>query len=185
MSERAVERALPQASGRARALAIVVAQACGMAVALTAAAKLRIYLPGSVVPITLQTFVALAGGALLGVGGGAGGAALYAGLASAGLPLMAGAGVVGPTGGYVLGFVAAAAMAAWARDRRPLTLLAALIGAHLVIYACGAAWLAAWTGSVRSALVTGVAPFVFGDALKVAAVWTLAMGSRARHRGGE
>ena len=184
MDERALQQARPVAAGRARALVIVVAQACGVAVAMTAAAKLRIYLPGSVVPITLQTFVALAGGALLGLGGGAGGAALYAGLASAGLPLMAGPGVAGPTGGYVLGFVAAAAMASWARERRPVTLLATLIAAHLVIYACGAAWLAAWTGSVRSAILSGVAPFLVGDALKVAAVWALAMGSRARHRGG-
>ncbi len=109
MDERALEQAGPVASGRTRALAIVVAHACGVALAMTAAAKLRIYLPGSLVPITLQTFVALAGGALLGVGGGAGGAALYAGLASTGLPLMAGPGIGGPTGGYVLGFVAAAA----------------------------------------------------------------------------
>jgi biotin transport system substrate-specific component len=183
MRQPAIEQALPVEPSRARALAVVAAQACGMALALTAAAKLRIYFPGSPVPITPQTLVVLAGAAILGLGGGAGGVALWVGLASAGLPLMAGPGVFGPTSGYVLGFVAAAALVAAARERKPLTLLAAMVGGNIVIYLCGVAWLAAWVGSVRGAVAGGVVPFLVGDALKIAAAWTLAIGWRARRSG--
>jgi len=166
---------------RTQEAGMVLAGAAGIAVAMTVAAKLRFYLPWSPVPVTLQTFVVLAAGATLGLGVGAGGVALYAALASAGLPVLAGPSLVGPTGGYVLGFVAAAALVSSAAGSRPLTILIAMLAAEALILACGAAWLAAWTGgSTGAAWHAGVAPFLFGDGLKLAAAWACAVGYKAR-----
>lgn len=168
-------------TGKAREAAVLLAEAAGVALAMTVAAKLRFYLPWSPVPVTLQTFVVLAAGATLGLGGGAGGVALYAALASTGLPVLAGPSLLGPTGGYVLGFVAAAALVSAAPRARPLLLLTAMIAAEALLLACGAAWLAASTGSsISLAWQQGVLPFLIGDGLKLAAAWSLAVGWGSR-----
>lgn len=158
-----------------RQVAVVLAQAVAVALALTAAAKLRFYVPWSPVPVTLQTFVVFTAGATLGLGAGAGGVALYAALASAGLPVLAGPSIFGPTGGYVLGFVGAAALVSAAARTRPLVALAAMVAAEALVLACGAAWLAAWMGQSAAAVwKLGVVPFVVGDSLKLSAAWAVA-----------
>jgi biotin transport system substrate-specific component len=169
---------------RGAELALTAAKAAGVAATMVLAAKLRIAVPWSPVPITLQTFVALAAGATLGLGAGAGGVALYGALASAGLPVLAGPSLLGPTGGYVLGFVAAAAVAAAVAGRRPIPLLLGLLVGEALILGCGVAWLAAWTGAdLNTAIRLGALPFLLGDGLKLIAAWAVASGwgaARAR-----
>jgi biotin transport system substrate-specific component len=160
---------------RAQSGVTVLAQALAVAALLTGAAKLRFFLPGSPVPVTLQTFVVLLAGARLGLGAGVAGIALYAAAASAGLPVLAGPSLVGPTGGYVLGFVAAAAVVAGHKPARGWALLARMAAAHLLLYVCGALWLAAYAGQgLLWAAQRGILPFVLGDAAKLLAAWALA-----------
>ena len=126
------------------------------------------------VPLTLQVFFVLLAGLVLGPRLGALAVALYL-LLGLVAPVYArgtsGLGVLlGPTGGYLFGFVAAAALAGLLAGRggaRPRLLLAAVV-ALVPIYAFGATWLA-WQlhiADVRTALLEGVLPFVPLDLLK-------------------
>ncbi len=77
--------------------------------------------------------------------------------------------MAGPTGGYLVGFLAAAALIGFLADRGwdrswP-RLLAAMTVGHVVIFAFGYAWLAALIGPEK-ALAVGVAPFVLATIVK-------------------
>jgi biotin transport system substrate-specific component len=139
------------------------------------AAQVEVRLPFTPVPITGQTFAVLLTGLLL--GGRLGGLALIAYLAEGlvGLPFFAGgksglAYALGPTGGYLVGFVVAAyvvgrlADRGW--DRRVGTTLLAMIIGNLIIYAAGLAWLVRFVGPDR-VLALGLVPFLAGDLVKV------------------
>ena len=137
-------------------------------------AQVAIPLPFSPVPLTGQTFGVLLTGALLGPRLGACALLLYLAEGSAGLPFFAGgtfgaARLLGPTGGYLLSYPLAAALVGllaergW--DRRPPTMLAAMLIGSLVVFALGAADLARFVGS-HNALMLGVWPFLPGDVLK-------------------
>lgn len=145
--------------------------------ALTAlAAQWRIPLPFTPVPVTGQTFAVLLAGAALGVRAGAASQLLYLAMGAVGMPVFSGATsgwevVTGATGGYLIGFVAAAAvvgaLAERRHDRRFSTTLSAFVVGSFVIYAFGVAGLMATAGMQPSeAILKGVAPFVFGDVLK-------------------
>ena len=148
------------------------------------AAQLRVDLPFSPVPVTGQTFAVLLVGAALGARLGAATLAAYVAEGTLGLPVFAGGtsawspssvpGVpvaFGPTAGYLVGFVAAAAvvgaLAERGFDRRVLTTIVAMALADLVIFVFGVAWLARFVGPER-ALPLGMLPFVAGDAVKIA-----------------
>jgi biotin transport system substrate-specific component len=79
--------------------------------------------------------------------------------------------MLGTTGGYLAGYVVAAAMIGWAADRgwdRNLLKIGATMAAGaLVILALGYAWLSMLIGS-EAAFTAGVVPFLAGDAIKVA-----------------
>jgi biotin transport system substrate-specific component len=90
--------------------------------------------------------------------------------------------LLGPTGGFLLGFVAIAFIVGWAADRgfdRSIVKLAgALLAGEVVMMALGFAWLA-WFATLSSgatglgidkAFAAGVAPFILGDLLKLALV---------------
>ncbi len=138
-------------------------------------AQVKIYLPFSPVPITGQTFAVLMLGALL--GSRRGGLAMVAYLVEGlmGLPVFASgiglAALLGPAGGYLVGFVPAAyivgrlAEEGW--DRRVLTTIAAMIIGDAVLLTFGFAWLAILT-DVKTALVAGLISFIPGDILKIA-----------------
>jgi len=141
-------------------------------------AQVAILLPFSPVPVTGQTLAVLLVGALLGSRRGSLAVLTYVLQGLAGLPVFAGgafglARLLGPTGGYLVGFVAAAflvgllAERGW--DRRVSTTAAAMTLGNLVIYATGALWLAAFVGGLDQALAMGVAPFIPGDLLKIGA----------------
>ncbi len=139
-------------------------------------ARVAIPLPFTPVPITGQTLGVLLTAALLGSRRGALAMALYVAEGAAGLPVFAfGASglrvVLGPTGGYLLGFV----VAAWVvgllcergLDRRLHTSVLAMAIGNFVIYLFGASWLSGFVG-FQAALVQGVLPFLVGDAVKIA-----------------
>ncbi|MEX2620312.1 MAG: biotin transporter BioY [Egibacteraceae bacterium] len=147
---------------------------------LTAAASrwLKIPLPFSPVPITGGTFAVLLTGAALGPARGAAGQLTYVALGAVGLPFFStGSGLeflAGASGGYVLGFIPAAALVgACARrgwDRRPLGMVGTFALGSAVIYACGVPWLAVVGGfGPGEAVLRGLAPFLLGDALKAVA----------------
>jgi len=131
------------------------------------------------VPITGQTFAVLLAGALLGSKRGALSQLTYLGIGALGAPVFAGwtggiAHVIGPTGGYLLGFVAAAfvvgflAERGW--DRRFWTTALAMAIGNVVIYAFGLSWLALWLARFApesSVLAVGLYPFIPGDGLKL------------------
>jgi biotin transport system substrate-specific component len=136
----------------------------------------QINVPLPLVPITMQTFAVLAVGAALGWRLGALSLLLYMAEGAAGLPVFAQfkagpAVIMGPTGGYIVGFVIAAAVVGWLAqkgfDRNAFKMfLATLIGGALV-YLPGLPWLAQFTGWDK-VLELGLYPFVWGDVLKAA-----------------
>lgn len=138
-------------------------------------AQVRIPLPFTPVPITGQTFGVLLIGAGLGARRGAASLALYLALGAAGLPVFAGgsgglARFLGPTAGYLVGFLIAGWVVGWLAERgwgRGLrsSVPMFLIG-QAIIYAFGVAWLAAAIGPT-AAVVEGLLPFLPLDALKV------------------
>jgi biotin transport system substrate-specific component len=138
-------------------------------------AQIAVPLPFSPVPLTGQTFGVLLTGALLGPRLGALAMLLYLAEGACGLPFFAGgafgaARFAGPTGGYLVAYPPAAAFVGWLAtrgwDRRPGTMLGAMLTGSVVIFAGGAAWLAHFVGGASHALTLGVLPFLPGDAVK-------------------
>ena len=153
---------------------------------LIVAAAAQINVPMLPVPMTLQTLAVLAIGAAYGARLGAITLALYALEGAAGLPVFAEfkSGFMLASFGYVLGFILAAALVGWLAergwDRSPWKMFAAMILGAAVVYVPGLAWLAAWTGSIATAVQYGLVPFIAGDLVKAAiaalgfpAVWAL------------
>jgi biotin transport system substrate-specific component len=156
-------------------------------VGLVVAGALLIYLtarvaiprPDSPVPYTLQTFGILVVGGALGMRRGGLAAVLYVVLGVVGLPFFAegkgGVAVIwGATGGYLIGFVLAAAvvgrLAELGWDRRISGSTGAALLGTVVIYAVGVPWLAAVTDlTLGEAVATGMAPFLVVDAVKLLA----------------
>jgi len=140
------------------------------------AAHLQVLLPFSPVPVTGQTFAVLFLGALYGSRRGPATVVTYLMLGAMGLPVFAGgmaglARFVGPTAGYLLGFVVAAfvvgSLSERGWDRKPWTTAASMIIGNGIIYALGVAWLWRFVGW-EAVLNAGVVPFLPGDALKIA-----------------
>lgn len=143
------------------------------------AAQVRVPLPFTPVPITGSTFAVVLGGAALGMRAGAASQLLYLALGAVGLPVFTEASggwqvFLGATGGYLVGFVLAAALVGWLAeqryDRRFVTAVWLFALGNLVIYAVGVPWLMAVTGfGPGEAIAKGVVPFLAGDLLKIAA----------------
>ena len=160
-------------------IARFAALAIGGALALALSAKAQVaFYP---VPMTLQTLVVLAIGAAFGARLAAATVALYLAEGLMGLQVFAGASagptyMTGPTGGYLAGFLVAAALVGWLAERgwdRSLGwLLAAMVVGHLVIFACGFAWLAALIGP-EAAWIGGVVPFFAATLVKTLLAWAL------------
>ena len=135
------------------------------------------------VPFTGQTLGVLLLGAAYGARLGAVTAGTYALLGVAGLPLFAGGGsglayLLGPTGGYLVGFVVAAGLlgllAQRGGDKTYVRAACAMLLATVVIYLFGVGWLTvALGGDLSAALVAGLAPFVVGDLIKLGVAVTL------------
>lgn len=150
-----------------------------------AATGALVSIPVGTVPFTLQVIVVLLAGLLLGPWLGAASMFVYL-LLGLVAPVYAGGtsglGVLfGPTGGYLFGFVVAAAAVGLMRDRLSAPGLLTLVGLGLVglvpIYAIGSLWLALQLHvGVGAALSTGVAPFVVFDMSKALIAGMVARG---------
>ncbi|MCB9949023.1 MAG: biotin transporter BioY [Rhodospirillaceae bacterium] len=153
----------------------------GGSLLLTLSAKIRV--PIWEVPITMQTFAVLLIGMAYGWRLGAATVVAYLAQGLAGLPVFTnpGAGpayLLGPTGGYLAGFVLAAAAVGWLAergwDRHLLTIVPTLIIGNVLIYVPGLVWLhqilvtADPAKDWATTLSLGVTPFLVGDALKLA-----------------
>lgn len=188
-TRQAADGALPRpATGRSRAtdLALVAVMA-----ALVAVCAITPPVPTGVgVPITLQTFGVLLAGLVLGARRGAAALGLYVLVGLVGMPVFAGGtggpGVLaGPTVGYLVAFVPAAAVAGalggLARRVRPRWRFAVLAGAGLVagllvVHPLGIAGLALRAGLPLHAAVAADAVFVPGDAVKAVVAAMVAAG---------
>lgn len=164
----------PQPAGGASAIlrgAILMAAGTGL---LALSAKVNLPLP--YVPMTLQTLVVLMLGAAYGWRLGTATVMAYLAEGAIGLPVFAGpvgglAPLVGPTAGYLHGFVAAAFVTGWLAergwDRSVPRLFVAMALGHLLILCAGFAWLAfgMHLGAEKAWLV-GIAPFIAASLVK-------------------
>ena len=161
--------ALAARTTRTRAIGILVAVA-----ALALASQFALPLPGTPVPLTLQPLVIVLAGLVLGPIDAAMAMVLYLGLGAAGLPVFQPIGapgiarLLGPTGGYLLAYPVAAAVAGWlgSRSESFTTRALAAMAGILVLYVGGIAQLAVITGSLATAALIGALPFVAADAVK-------------------
>jgi biotin transport system substrate-specific component len=135
----------------------------------------QIAVPMWPVPATAQTLAVVLLGALLGSRRAPVAVLAYLAQGANGLPVFANGGVgpfymLGPTGGYLLGFVGAAWLVGrlvengW--GKRMSTTLAAMFLGHVVLFACGLVWLSTFVGAT-SAVAVGLTPFIPGCVLKV------------------
>ena len=179
---------------QARALLRALVLAVAGSLLMTLSAKIQI--PFWPVPMTMQTFVVLVLGIAYGWRLGAATMLLYLIEGAAGLPVFSGtpergiglAYMMGPTGGYLVGFVLAAALCGWLAERgwdRTLgRVTVAMLAGHALILACGVLWLANIMGWDK-AIQFGLTPFWAATAFKTAlAVATLPLAWRLLGRRG-
>lgn len=163
----------------------------GFAAAVAAASQVAIAIPGTPVPFTLQPMLVVLAGMWLGPVAGGASMLLYLAAGAAGLPVFTPLGApglarfVGPTGGYLIAYPAAAFVAGVAMRRArawPARWLAAVAG-MAVIYLGGIAQLAVLGGSVRAAVALGVTPFAALDLIKAFIAAAVSGPRSARTRG--
>jgi biotin transport system substrate-specific component len=158
--------------------------ACLFAALTIIGAKLTI--PMVPVPITLSNFFILLGGFLLGKKWGTLAAAVYLLLGAAGLPVFTKGGgltyLLGPTGGYLLGYLPAAFVIGLITEKAKsisVISIAGITAGALIIYLTGIPWLkismdlAGKDFSWYKAFSAGMLPFLIGDILKCAAAYSL------------
>ncbi len=139
------------------------------------------------VPIVLQNMFVFLAGLLLGSRWGLASVGVYLLAGACGLPVFAGGlggigRIVGPTGGYLIGYLPAVFLIGKIANRTPPRVLfdvLAMICGSVALYACGIAWLKILTGmTVTKALAVGMFPFLIGDAIKIAAAAAIAKALR-------
>jgi biotin transport system substrate-specific component len=148
--------------------------AASILLALSAKATVPFY----PVPLSMQTFVVIGLGLALGPVRAAGAVLTYLAQGAAGLPVFVGTpenGVglpymMGPTGGFLIGFLVQAVVAGllvrrgWGRS--PVAAAAVALIAGAAIYPTGLLWLGAVIGFDKPVLEYGLYPFILGDIVK-------------------
>lgn len=169
---------LPRSASLAQGIGLAL---CGAAL-ITLGAKVQI--PFWPVPMTLHTLAVFVIAAALGPRLGVAAMAAYLGAGAVGLPVFSGspargiglAYMVGPTGGYLLGYLIAAGLIGWCSAGRGwLGRVLAMLAGLAIVYAAGMAWLSAFVPAPQL-LATGLAPFLLGDLVKIALAATLVSG---------
>ncbi len=147
--------------------------------AVVTAYAAQLVIPMWPVPITAQTLAVLLVGSVLGATRGAISLIAYFSMGAVGLPVFSAATSLsfGPTFGYLIGFVAAAAVVGWLSERGWHKSVSGVLGsfaiANAVIYLFGLPWLAFALGALGvandfvSVLAAGLVPFILGDVLKM------------------
>lgn len=151
---------------------------------ITLGAKIQV--PFWPVPMTLHTLAIFLVAAALGPRLGSAAMVSYLAAGAAGLPVFSGtpergigiAYMVGPTGGYLIGFLIASGVIGWlARGRGAIGQGLAMLCGLAIVYAFGLAWLAQFVPAPKL-IAAGFAPFILGDLIKIALVCTLLVGVR-------
>ncbi len=145
-------------------------------IVIAISAQITIPLPFTLVPITGQTFAVLSIGMVLGARYGALSLIMYLGEGIIGIPVFAGfksgiATILGPTGGYLIGFVLAAYIVGllsekgW--DRSFIKTCVAMLIGNIVIYIPGLIQLGIILGWDKPIFALGFTPFIIGDIIKM------------------
>ena len=151
------------------------------------AAGAYLSIPIGPVPIVLQNMFVFLAGLLLGSRWGLASVAVYLLTGACGLPVFAGGlggigRIVGPTGGYLIGYLPAVFIAGYISEKTDNRLgydILAMICATMVLYSCGVSWLKVVTGMTWSkSMMVGIYPFLIGDVLKIAAAALIAKALR-------
>jgi biotin transport system substrate-specific component len=151
------------------------------------AAGAYLAIPIGPVPIVMQNMFVFLAGLLLGSRWGAASVAVYLLAGVCGLPVFAGGmggigRLVGPTGGYLVGYLPAVFLIGFISEKAAARIgydVVAMICGTIVLYACGVSWLKILTGMTwAKALTVGMYPFLIGDALKIAAAALIAKALR-------
>ncbi len=188
-----VDRVVPRSQSRSTELlrdVLLVLAGTGLVAGLA-----QVSIPWHPVPFTGQTLAVLLVGGLLGAWRGALSLALYFAIGALGAPIFSEQSggwdiITGATGGYIIGFILAAAVVGWlverGVDRRVVPMILTLILGNILIYAIGVPWLAQWAPAGdgvqfgwSQAYTFGVQPFIFGDAIKLAIAAALLPGGWA------
>jgi len=156
-----------------------------LAALMTAGAYISI--PVGPVPIVLQNMFVFLAGLLLGSRWGLASVGVYLLAGACGLPVFAGGmggigRIVGPTGGYLIGYLPAVFIVGYISKKGAARIsidIIAMICGTFVLYACGATWLKILTGMTWSKiLAVGILPFLIGDGLKIVAAAAIARAIR-------
>lgn len=155
---------------------------CAFFAALTAVLS-QVSIPLQPVPVNLATFSVCLAGGVLSAGSAAASQGIYVLLGLIGLPVFAGMSggvgiLAGPTGGYLVGYVAAAWMIGFLRGKTgcsPVRTVLSMVSGSVLCYVFGTAWFMVSTKSgLGAALGLCVLPFLIGDTLKIAAASVVA-----------
>ena len=149
-------------------------------------AQVRFYLPYTPVPVTGQVFAVLLSGVILGKWYGGLSQGLYAGIGAAGIPwfngLKGGLDVLsGVTGGYIIGFIAAALVIGWftdryVRSRSFIGMFSLMLLGIAIIYLFGVIQLSFVLGvNAQKAIELGAIPFIGVDVYKALIACTIAV----------
>ncbi|MCD6239188.1 MAG: biotin transporter BioY [Thermotogae bacterium] len=164
-----------------RRLMYEIALIIGGSIFIVLSAQIAVPLPFSTVPITGQTLAVLMVGMLFGSRRGTITLLTYLSEGMIGLPVFAGgsggiAHLLGPTGGYLFGFIATAFVTGslserrW--DRKPQMVFFAMLIGNAIMYIFGLSWLSHFVGYKR-VFALGLYPFISGDILKICVAITL------------
>ena len=182
MSSIAKDRVLQEVFGPVDGAGIWVKRAVLVALgilALAVAAKIKVLVPPSPVPITMGTFAVLTIGAAYGPRLGLATILGYLAIGALGFDVFAGSSaeksglvyMIGGTGGYLVGYVLATlALGAFARrgwDRHVVLMALGLLIGNALIYVPGLLWLNGFAESWAQTLEWGITPFLIGDAMKL------------------
>lgn len=152
-----------------------IALVLGGSLLIAGCAQISIMTTLSPVPITGQTFAVLLVGALLGMKRGVLSTITYMCEGAIGIPVFAGGGsgiatIIGPSGGYILGFIVASAFVGFLAqsgwDKKLTTAFLAIFIGNWLIYIPGLIWLSRYVG-LRNVIQMGLLPFIIGDIIKI------------------
>ena len=146
-----------------------------------------LFIPVGPVPIVLQNLFVFLSGLLLGSRWGLASVGVYLLAGACGLPVFAGGlggigRLIGPTGGYLIGYLPAVYLIGKIMEKTALRAVfdaIAMVCGSIILYTFGIAWLKVLTGmTLAKALAVGMYPFLIGDALKIAAAVAIAKALR-------
>ena len=171
----AFNKVLPYQESEAVRTVVLVS---GFALLTALGALIRIPLPFTPIPITLQTFFVLLAGAMLGSKRGTLSQMVYVFAGTAGIPIFAGmssglALLAGPTGGFLAGFLLAPSVVSYfiGGSSSRFRLIGALLAGTALIFLFGNLWLWKLTGgTLMNTLTLGLVPFIPGAIVKIGLV---------------